>query len=150
KNGAPAGYVHFSPPPGSSYARTLPSVAVQTARAPLTATEETTPPAIGLRQAIEPSAILTATISPAAPGICLGSKRMLLQATRARSPANVGPPQGLSASGAFQRVFPSPASRHWRARSPVFSSSRKADATKTLPCATARHASTCHSLRPFC
>src|SRR5262249_5532717 len=75
---------------------------------------------------------------------------MLLPPTTTSLSATVGPPHGLSCTAVRQRVSPVLASRQNSARSPIFSSSRKAEATSTLSPTTATGASTCHFSCPFC
>src|SRR3954468_11167192 len=75
---------------------------------------------------------------------------MLLPVTTTTSPCTDGPPHGLTASGASHSCLPVFASRQYSERAPTFSLSRKADATSTLPSATATGASTCHFVLPTC
>src|SRR5205823_14009189 len=88
--------------------------------------------------------------SPFAPLSAVVSYPMVLPLTTTRLPCREGPPHGLIASGARQTCLPVSASRQKRARSPTFSLSRNADATKTCLPSTATGASTCHFSFPSC
>src|SRR5487761_1707160 len=75
---------------------------------------------------------------------------MVLPLTTTRSPDRDGPPQGLADSGVRHSIAPVLELRQKRARSPTFSLSRKAEATRTRSPATAIGASTCHLSLPCC
>src|SRR5688500_4578842 len=75
---------------------------------------------------------------------------MVLPLTTTVLPSTDGPPHGLSLSGVRQTTLPVLASRQYRARSPTFSLSRNAEATRTLSPARATGASTCHLSCPCC
>src|SRR3954466_11431287 len=75
---------------------------------------------------------------------------MVLPLTTTVLPETDGPPQGLTFSGVCHLTSPVLASRQYSERSPTFSLSRKAEATKTRSPATATGASTCHLPLPCC
>src|SRR5947208_2674526 len=75
---------------------------------------------------------------------------MVLPLTTTSLPWTDGPPHGLRPSGARHFTLPVAPSRRYRARSPTFSLSRKAVATRTASPLTATGASTCHFLAPCC